>query len=49
MTTMKLIGKNIVFYVGLYIVVFYVTKVILRKNKKQYNITHYYPQNAINI
>jgi hypothetical protein len=30
-------------------VTFQVTKVILRRNKKQYNIQHYYPQNAINV
>jgi hypothetical protein len=46
---MKSLGKTIVFYIVLYVTVFYVTKVILRRNKKKYNIYHYYPQNAINL
>jgi hypothetical protein len=37
------------FLVGLYTITYTITKIILRMNKKQYNITHYYPQNAINV
>jgi hypothetical protein len=47
--TMKSLGKAIIFYIVLYVTVFYVTRVILRRNKKEYNTTHYYPKNAINI
>lgn len=41
--------KIMLAYIGLYTVVYIVTRTVLRANKKQYNITHYYPQNAINI
>ena len=41
--------KVILAYIGLYAVVYMITRTILRSNKKQYNIKHYYPQNAINI
>lgn len=41
--------KLILAYVGLYTVVYTITTLVLKANKKQYNIRHYYPQNAINI
>ena len=41
--------KYVLFLVGLYTITYTITSIILRMNKKQYNIQHYYPKNAINI
>ncbi len=46
---MKAAGKITLAYIGILTVVYVITTLVLRANKKQYNTKQYYPQNAINI
>lgn len=43
------VGKLTLVLIGVYAVTYIITTIVLRSNRKQYNIQHYYPQNAINL
>lgn len=49
MKIIRCAAKSALFLAGIYWISFLISSIILRSNKKEYNIRHYYPQNAINV
>jgi|694.fasta_scaffold21007_6 hypothetical protein len=49
MKIIRCAAKSALFLTVIYWISFLISSIILRSNKKEYNIRQYYPQNAINV